>query len=208
MLSELPFIEEALHEDLINIASLARKFKPVLDEKFSADLAESAIAMTIRRIGPGLQLQLKTRFNKMLGQLGDIIVRSNLVDVTFQNSVGIIHCENAFIEQIKEFQGGFYSFSRGVYETTIIISADYETALLSAFSGEKKISHLTNLSSITLKMPASNTETLGLYYYFFKNLSEGGVNVIEVISTTNEATFVVRHEDVNHAFSILNALKN
>ena len=111
------------------------------------------------------------------------------------------------MENIKQLNSGFYSFSRGVDETTIIISAHFESALQEAFQKETVINSLSELSSITLKMPSSNRETLGLYFFLFKNLSEGGINVTEVISTSNEATFVVRHKDVDRAFSILNGLK-
>jgi hypothetical protein len=207
ILRQQPFIEEAVHEDLINLSSLARKLKPDLEKRLNKRLSEGSIIMAIRRMDPGLQLQLQIRFRKFISQLGDIIVRSNLVDITFQNTSSLVDCEHSFIQKLKDLPNGFYSFSRGVDETTIIISAHLEDVLLQCFESEKKISHLKNLSSITLKMPASNTETLGLYYYFFKNLSEGGVNVIEVISTTNEATFVVGQSDVDRAFFILNGLK-
>ena len=207
LLREQPFIEEALHEDLINISSLARRVKPELENRIGKELNEGAIVMAIRRIGPGLQLQLQKRFKKFIGQLGDIIVRSNLVDMTFQNSINTVKSEFKFLELIKSMPSGFYSFSRGVDETTIIVSSHYQESLSQAFAGEQLITHLQNLSSVTLKMPSSNTDTLGLYYYFFKNLSEGGINVIEVVSTSNEATFVVSQKDVDRAFSILNGLK-
>lgn len=207
LLREQPFIEEALHEDLINISSLARRIKPELEYRVGKELHEAAITMAIRRIGPGLQLQLQNRFRKFIAQLGDIIVRSSLVDMTFQNSPNTIKCEFRFLELISSLPSGFYTFSRGVDETTIIVSSHYEAFLAQAFKDEKRITHMQNLSSITLKMPATNTDTLGLYYFFFKNLSEGGINVIEVVSTSNEATFVVSQTDVDRAFSILNSLK-
>lgn len=207
LLSKQPFVEEALHEDLINISSLARKIRPELERRMGKVLNDGAIVMAIRRIGPGLQLQLQNRFRKFISQLGDIIVRSNLVDFTVRNSNATVDCEFKFLQNIQELPNGFYSFSRGVDETTIVISAHYEPELKLAFLKEKVLNNQRNLSSITLKMPASNTETLGLYYYFFKNLSEGGINVIEVISTSNEATFIVKQEDVDRAFSILNNLK-
>ncbi len=207
LLKERPFIEEALHEGLINISSLARRIKPDLEGRMNRELNEGAIVMAIRRLGPGLQLQLQNRFRKFMSQLGDVIVRSNLADYTFQNSNRMVDCERNFIDSIKDMPGGFYSFSRGVDETTIIISAHFEPELRKAFSGEKELNSIDGLSSITLKMPSSNRETLGLYYFFFKNLSESGVNVMEVISTSNEATFVVKQRDVDRAFSILNSLK-
>ena len=207
MLKEQPFIEEALHEGLINISSLARRMSPELEKRMGKKINEGAIIMAVRRIGPGLQLQLQNRFRRFMNQLGDIIVRSNLVDYTFQNSATLADSEHRFLELIKEMSGGFYSFSRGVDETTIIVSAHFEGALQESFRKETIINSLDELSSITLKMPSSNRETLVLYFFFVKNLSEAGINVIEVISTSNEATFVVRQRDVDRAFSILNGLK-
>ncbi len=207
LLKEQPFVEEALHEGLINISSLARRIKPDLETRMGKPLNEGAIVMAIRRMGPGLQVQLQNRFRKFMAQLGDVIVRSNLVDFTFQNSTRMVDSERNFIELIKGEASGFYSFSRGVDETTIIISAHFEKALRTAFEKENILNTVSGLSSITLKMPESNRETLGLYYFFFKSLSEGGVNVMEVISTSNEATFVVQQNDVDRAFSILNSLK-
>jgi hypothetical protein len=207
LLKEQPFVEEALHEGLINISSLARRIKPDLETRMGKTINEGAIVMAIRRMGPGLQVQMQNRFRKFMAQLGDVIVRSNLVDFTFQNSPRMVDSERAFIEQIKGEPSGFYSFSRGVDETTIIISAHFEKALRFAFEKENILNTVNGLSSITLKMPESNRETLGLYYFFFKSLSEGGVNVMEVISTSNEATFVVKQKDVDRAFSILNSLK-
>lgn len=207
LLKEQPFVEEALHEGLINISSLARRIKPDLENRMGKELNEGAIVMAIRRMGPGLQIQLQNRFRKFMAQIGDVIVRSNLVDYTFQNSPGMVDSERRFIEMIRGEQSGFYSFSRGVDETTIIISVHFEKALRSAFEKEQVLNTVSELSSITLKMPESNRETLGLYYFFFKSLSEGGVNVMEVISTSNEATFVVKQRDIDRAFSILNSLK-
>jgi len=207
LLREQPFIEEALHEGLINISSLARRISPELEKRMGKPVLEGAIVMAIRRMGPGLQLQLQNRFRKFMALIGDIIVRSNLVAYTFQNSGNMVNCEHDFLNAIKGMPSGFYSFSRGVDETTIIISVHYEPALNIAFSNENVTNSLSSLSSITLKLPASNRETLGLYYLFFKNLSEGGINVIEVISTSNEATFIVKQADVDRAFSILNSLK-
>jgi hypothetical protein len=207
MLKEQPFIEEALYEGLINISSLARKMTPELEKRIGKTVNEGAIIMAVRRIGPGLQLQLQNRFRRFMTQLGDIIVRSNLVEYTFKNAPTLAACEHTFLTKIADLNNGFYSFSRGVDETTIIISTHFEEALKTAFEEEPVINSTTDLSSITLKMPSSNRETLGLYFFLFKNLSEGGINVMEVISTSNEATFIVRQRDVDRAFSILNGLK-
>ena len=84
------------------------------------------------------------------------ILYDSIRDMTFQNSMQTVKCEFKFLQLIEEMPSGFYSFSRGVDETTIIVSSHYEKALAEAFVEEKMITHLQNLSSITLKMPSSN----------------------------------------------------
>ncbi|MDB4344442.1 hypothetical protein OAA35_01030 [bacterium] len=46
-----------------------------------------------------------------------------------------------------------------------------------------------------------------MYYYIFKKLAWTGINIVEIISTTNEFTLVVSDDDIDKAFSILIGLK-
>ena len=101
----------------------------------------------------------------------------------------------------------FVTFSQGVYESTIVSSSSLDDEVKKIFANEKMLSTKNQLSSITIKLPAENTEISGLYYYIFKKLAWEGINIVEVISTTNEFTLVVSDADVDRAFSILMNLK-
>jgi hypothetical protein len=74
-------------------------------------------------------------------------------------------------------------------------------------NGETLLNAEYNLSAITLKLPSSSSEVVGLYYFFFKHIASAGVPIKEIISTTNEATFVVHSNDVNLAFTTINTIK-
>jgi len=56
-------------------------------------------------------------------------------------------------------------------------------------------------------LPSSSSEVIGLYYFFFKHIASAGVPIKEIISTTNEATFIVHSADVNSAFTTINTIK-
>ncbi|MBO5902878.1 MAG: aspartate kinase, partial [Tidjanibacter sp.] len=71
------------------------------------------------------------------------------------------------------------------------------------FAEETKIAENHDLSLITVKLPSDNTICPGVYYYLFKELAWDSINVVEVISTTNEFTIVVGDDDIHRAFSIL-----
>jgi hypothetical protein len=65
-----------------------------------------------------------------------------------------------------------------------------------------------NLSSITIKLPTDNVKIPGIYYFLFQRLSWEGVNITEVISTSNEFTILMDEDQVDIAFKVIKDLKN
>ena len=52
-----------------------------------------------------------------------------------------------------------------------------------------------------------NIEISGIYYYLLKKLAWKGINIVEVISTTNEFTIILNDADVEIVFNLLSQLK-
>ncbi len=202
-----PFLEELLQEGLINHSSLARKLRPQLSRILHKEVSEGAIVMALRRMplqeGPGMQRELKA----FVRNLGDMVTRTNLMDYTFRNSSTLLEHHARFLQAIGREREVFCTFSQGVHETTIIISRQGAEMLERYFRSEELLSRKTGLASITLRLPAENTEITGFYYFILKELAWEGVNITEVISTTNEFTIVVSDRDIERAFAILLALK-
>ena len=101
----------------------------------------------------------------------------------------------------------FFAITRGITETTIIVSASHTAVIDQLFKKEKLTTSTKNLASVTVKLPPVNTELHGVYYYILKHLAWEGINIAEVISTSNEFTTVVSQLDIDRAFSILMKLK-
>jgi hypothetical protein len=74
------------------------------------------------------------------------------------------------------------------------------------FKEEVLVASTPSISSITLKLPDDNLKTPGLYYYVFKQIAWEGISVLEVISTTNELSIILKDKDVDKTFSILKRL--
>lgn len=207
IISESPFLEEALNENLINISSLARKIKPDVEKRLRKEIKEGAIVMAINRLPVNSFLKISKTVNALMKEIGDIIVRSDLMSYTFLNSFDLRKKQTSLMQQLQNSLGAFYTFSQGISETTIIISKAYENQMEGIFKKEQLIKKTTNLSSVILKLPEINSETPGLYYFILKNLAWEGVNINEVISTSNEFTIVVSDTDISKAFLVLLKLK-
>jgi hypothetical protein len=207
-LRQSPFLEEALADNLVNVSSLARRMKPFIEEKLQKPVKEGAIIVAINRREPNYYYKINLGIKGFLKNLGDIIVRSDLRDYTYANSETLMDSVRMLIGRMGREKELFVTVSRGIYETTIIISRAAESMAAKIFKQEKLIAEKTNLSSITIRLPKNNTEISGIYYFILKKIAWAGINIVEVISTTNEFTLVVSEEYVHQALGILIELKS
>jgi len=208
IVSRKPFLEETLASGLINLSSLAREIHPEVCEKLDKDVKHGAIVMALKRLKPTINFQINLRVKKVIGLLGDIIVRSNLVDFTYRNSPTLIVAQTKLLEKIANRSEVFYAFSQGIYETTLVLSDSFSKVVEEIFSNETLTYKFSNLSSITIKLPEENAQVFGVYYHILKKLAYEGINILEIISTTHEFTVVVNDDDVDSAFSVLKNIKN
>jgi uncharacterized protein YlzI (FlbEa/FlbD family) len=139
--------------------------------------------------------------------LGEITVRSSLIDYTFAVSSTILTKQADLISEINSNPDIFYTSSKGVSETNIIVSQSVEHLVEKHFATEKQIQKLENLASITIKLPKENTVIPGIYYFIFQRLAWEGIIINEVISTSNEFTILVSDDEVDIAFRVIKDLK-
>lgn len=203
-----PFLSTALSEGIINLTSLSRKIKPEIELVLRKKIRSGAIVMALKRISNSLEFVSTHKILKILKNIGDITVRSNLIDYSFKVSDNLLSCQAKFLSEIDNPQLFFYTSSRGVTESNIIISNEMKAKMETYFEKEILIKKTDNLSSISIKLPVENISIPGVYYFIFQKMSWEGINIIEVISTSNEFTIVVDDQNVNDAFKIIKNLKN
>ena len=191
VIKKKPFLEGALVEGLINLSALARQVN------------DSAVIMALNRLVPRLELMSAMKFKKVVENIGDIIVRSNLADYAFVNSPTLYERQAMLLDRVRTMKDVFCTFSQGIYETTLVVSSTIVGLVDEIFADENNIAKTVDLSSITVKLPAENTICPGVYYYIFKELAWDNINITEVISTTNEFTVVISDSDIHRAFTIL-----
>lgn len=208
LVQQSPFLTEALAEGLINSSALARRFQPEVEKALGKPVQTGAILMAINRMPTaGALAPAEKTLRQFFRKLSDISVRSNLSDYTYLHSDTLLNKQVRLLAVISKHPKAFYSFSQGVSETTILIPGFLEPQMESIFKGERLLEKEKDLSAITLMLPAENRALYGIYYYIMKELAWHGINVVEVISTSNEFTLVVTDQDLDQAFSVLMGLK-
>lgn len=207
LIHQSPFIAEALEEGLINVAALARKLQPEVSKVAGKPVQTGAIIMAIQRLPPGRLHQPGQSLRSFFRKVQDISVRSGVLDYTFRNSGTLAECQARLLAQIGQKPKVYYSVSRGIEETTLLVSQAFEHEVDVLFAKEKRLSKEKNLNAISLMLPDENRVLFGIYYFILRQLAWNGINVVEVVSTSNEFTIVVGNEDIDRAFSALLRLK-
>jgi hypothetical protein len=202
-----PFLEEALAREIINFSALAKDLNTTISEMLRKPVKDGAIMMALRRYDPPMNTQNIVRLKNVFKNLGDITVRSNLSDFTFQNSKTLINSHSKVLEKINTKHQIFYAFTRGIFESNIMSSTSEKESIFEVFKNETLIGLQDNLSAISINLPEGNSKIVGLYYQIFKRLAWENVTLYEVISTTNEFTILVEDHLVDKAFSVIKGLK-
>lgn len=202
-----PYLSSALSDGIINLTSLARNIQDDIEERTKKPVKPGAIVMALKRISDTADFVQTKQIIKVLKNLGDITVRSSLVDYSFLISDSLLVAQSNLLNEIEQKKEVFYTSSRGVSESNIIVSQNIAPLVDELFKDESCFSKTENLSSITMKLPSENVTIPGIYYFIFQRLSWEGVNINEVISTSNEFTILMHEDQVNTAFTVIKNLK-
>lgn len=203
LIKQKPFVESALVEGLVNISALARQLRPEIEKTLKKEVTEASIIMALKRFVDQMDVSMHRKIEKATKGFGDIIVRSNLCDFTYKLSDTLIEKQSILIKKIGKEKDVFFTISRGVFETTIVISNQYADEVKEIYKEETLIASSNFISSITLRLPKNNTVIPGLYYHIFKQIAWEGISILEAVSTTNELSIILKDKDVDRAFSVL-----
>lgn len=202
-----PFLISALTQGIINLTSLSRIMQEDIQAQTQKPVRTGAIVMALKRLSTDLEFRYSHKIIKTLRNIGDITVRSALIDYNFKVSDTLLAAQATLLSQLKLSSENFYTSSRGVNECNIVVSKHLAPLVDMHLAEEECLRKEENLSSITLKLPTENVSIPGIYYFVFQRLSWEGINIYEVISTSNEFTILVNDEQVDKAFRVIKDLK-
>lgn len=201
IVKQSPYLTEALSEQIVNLSALARKIHLQVEEKVKKNINDGAIMAALKRIGNKLNKKYKKA--KILSNLGDITVRSNIAEYTFLNTETLLTKVQELFLNIGSKKEIFLNLSQGVSESTIIASGNIEREIQQIFKNETLTAKLENLSSISIKLPEDTVDNPGAYYSILKLFALEGINMVEMVSTYTEVSLIFRVTDIDRAFSVL-----
>ena len=200
-----PFLEKALTDGIVNHSALARRLRPKVERALMQRTSVAAITMALRRLRPSVARKTGVRARNT-HRIREITVRSDLVELTYHRSRTIGDRQRKLLGRLATSADAFLTYTQGVSEVMLIVSARAERAVTDALAGEELVATVRHLSALVIRLGANVVRTPGVYYGILKELAWQEVNVVDVVSTSTEFTILVENAQVEVAFATLRRL--
>ena len=202
IVSQQPFVEEALGNGIISIAGLAEQIMPEIEKELGKRIEQAAVVMALRRYSEEISEHRKKL--KPFDYTGEILMKTNIADFTFIKSPSLLAKLRTIHNLVNFERGDTLNIILGNNEVSIIINEKYIHDLIKFLSGEKVINKEKDAASLTIIFTKDDfTHTPGIIFNAVRKLAWDNINIYEIVSTMTELTFILNKKDSMKAYEVL-----
>jgi hypothetical protein len=139
-------------------------------------------------------------------ELEGLAVKSNLAEITFNKSAANKLRTQKLYSDSQFAQADFLTITYGAGEISLIAPMALVKPILKNFKPDEPKLLLDNLAALTVQFGDHFIDTPNMYFSLLRSISVRKLNLVELISTFTELTFLVRQTDLNELFLLMNAL--
>ncbi len=190
---------EAARNGILNLSAYAEKIKPQIEEYTMKDIKIGSIVVALSRMLPEIN---STESLRPEVEIEDLRIKSPLYEITYEKTKSIL-------EQLKELaifsteERDFFVMTQGLGEITIICSKDIRDDLLNKIQAKPK-STFDELVAMSVRFAEKYLPVPNVLHSLASRLATRRINVIEIVSTYTELTFIVQKKDMNVAVEAMN----
>lgn len=193
----------AFSDGTLNLSAYAKKIRKQVEERTKKSVRAPSIVVALSR----LRLHLKKRkpiVPKVT--LRAIAAKSGLVEVAYPKTAANRRRLTALYSQSDFTEADFFTVTQGVGEISIIVPAGLQKRVTALFKGEAPKIALSGVASLTVTFEESYILTPNTTFAIVRTLAVHHINILEVVSTFTELTFLLKETDLQRAFNLLSDL--
>ncbi len=198
--SEIAF--SALTAGYLNLSAYAESIKSEVERKTHKQVRHGTIVVALSRLAKGLSKRAELL---PAVKIENLAVRTGLTEIAFDRTKTNRLLLRNLYQNEQLMLADFFTVTHGVNELSIILPEDLTKAVLKLFGKEKPKLLLNHLASLTIRYDEGCLFTPNINYAVLRPLALKRINIVEVVSTYTELTFIVSERDLQEAFLTLNS---
>lgn len=201
IIDKTPFIHEMLVRGILSFSNYASSIKNEVESSYGKSVKHSAIVMAIRRYGE--ELKIRDNSEKKIEVDYEIVMKTKICDLNIVRNDKFLSKLTRLYHEVSTEKGDFLNVSLGSHEISVAVSEKYKLVVDEIAKGEEILHRKDDLVALSLVFSGEFMATPGIVYEAVRKLAWEVINVIEIVSTKNELTFVINREDSMKAFDVL-----
>lgn len=201
IIDSTPLLHEFLVQGLLSYSNYAESIHGKVEELHGKQVRLPAIIMAVRRYAD--ELRARSSSQRAYQVEYEIVMKTNILDVNLVRRDEFIAKLGTLYADVSTEKGDFLNVSIGSHEISLAVSEKYRLRVEELIIGESVLTRLEDLVALTLIFSGDFLQTPGIVYEAVRKLAWEEVNMIEIVSTMNELTFVISRENSLKAFSVL-----
>lgn len=187
---------ESLRAGILNLSAYARQIQPEVEKRLYKRVKLGTIVIALSRLDTGSLPVLRPPV-----KIEDISIKSPLTELSYDKSAGLVKEVNRFRASLSADKS-FFTVTQGLDEVTIIMPETLRDKALAHISQKPK-GQYSNLVAITIRIAVDNyVETPNMIYSLVASLAAQRINLIEIISTYSEISFIIRQSDMKRTIDV------
>lgn len=193
----------ALSRRVLNLSAYAKRIQKEVERRAMKPVQVGTIVVALSRISSEVTVE-DPLLPKI--ELQGIAVKTNLAEITFNKSAANKLRTQKLYSDAQFAQADFLTITYGAGEISIIAPMPLAKPILKNFRPDEPKLLLENLAALTVQFGDHFIDTPNMYFALLRAISVRKLNLVELISTFTELTFLVRQSDLNELFLLMNSL--
>ena len=203
LLNKHVFLQEAINQGIVSYNKLAEHIKPEIEKELSKKVKHNAIVMALRRCAENLEdKQYKTSF----GYFKETLLKTDVCYIVIEESEKSLSKLQSLYTDIEFKRGGIFNVIQGNYEVGIVTNQEYKSKLIDLLEGEKILKTVDDLVVISLTYTKDFSFTPGILYNISRFIAWENINILNVLNTPKELSFVISRDDAMRTYHVLEKL--
>lgn len=193
------FLQEAINNNIVSYNRLAENLKSKIETELGHEVKHAAIVMALRRHAEKSKILLdQPKFNYIVET-----IKTDICYIALEESPDLLDKIQTLYSIIDFKKGGILNIIQGNFEIALITNKRYKEELLKLLYDEKVIEIVDDLVSISLTYSKHFLFMPGVIYEVIRILTWENINIIEIILTTTEMSFIISKDDLMRCYEIL-----
>ncbi|MDR3615606.1 MAG: hypothetical protein P4L53_18745 [Candidatus Obscuribacterales bacterium] len=201
---EVLFSSEIAHSALcngfLNLSSYALSIQKEIEQRTKKSVRPGTIVVALSRLSKTIDTQAPLT---PVVDVKDLAVKTRLVELTFDKTkINREKLQRLYIDQ--DFAtADFLTVTYGVGELSIVVPESLKKSVLKLYGKQKPKLIFDNLASLTLRIGEDCINTPNVTFALVRMLALRRINIVEIVSTFTELTFILHQNDLNEAIATM-----